>query len=315
MLRASIDLGTNTCLLLIANCDERTGVPLEAVEDHATVVRLGQGIDHARKFHPDAIERTLTCLKKYAERVRAHGISLDSVLAVATSQARDAENGPEFLDRVSREIGFRFKTLSGMDEARFTFLGGLLPGMNPRESAVIDIGGGSTEITGCSISAEGAQLETGMSVDVGAVRYTERYLSSDPVTDDEFWSCREAVDQAIQRFKSLRSTWVPKTQLIAVAGTAATLAQWHLGDREFSAKRIDGVVLTAGDLHRMVEELKWRTVDERVQLPGVTPGRADVLLAGALILWRALEELGFPSVQVSSRGLRYGILAVTPVSR
>jgi exopolyphosphatase/pppGpp-phosphohydrolase len=141
-----------------------------------------------------------------------------------------------------------------------TYLGGLLPGMDPARSAVIDIGGGSTEI----ISAGG-----GRSVDMGSVRFTERYLPSDPVRDEEFWACQKAVDDGLEGLAEWRKSAPKDLQLVAVAGTATTLGAWFLGLERFDAARLDGLVLSRGDLHRLVEELKWRTVAERAALPGV----------------------------------------------
>jgi exopolyphosphatase/guanosine-5'-triphosphate,3'-diphosphate pyrophosphatase len=218
---------------------------------------------------------------------------------VATSQARDAANGQEFFDRVSKETGFRFQVISGDDEAKYTFLGALLPGMSPERSAVIDIGGGSTELIG---------LGGGQSVDVGSVRFTERYLKSDPVTDGEFWACQAEIDRMLSVLAPWRDRLGDGVELVAVAGTATTLAAYHLGLAKFDARAIDQLVMTRGDIHRMVEELKWRSVDERMKLPGMEPGRADVLLAGSLILWRAMELLRFPECRVSTRGLRFGVL-------
>lgn len=302
MLRSSIDLGTNTCLLLIADWDPEKREVSRTISDHSVVVRLGQGVDQSRELAPPAMERTLMCLREYSQRVREAGLDPADTLAVATSQARDARNGQAFFDRVLAETGFRFRTLSGADEARYTFLGGLLPGMDFRACAVIDIGGGSTEFMA---------LKGGQSIDVGCVRYTERFFkgaSDAAVTDEQFWSCQDAIDLELHPLLEWRGTLAKKMQLVAVAGTATTLAAWHLGLNRFDASQIDEVVLTRGDVHRQVEELKWRTPAERRQLPGVEEGRADVLLAGALILWRAMEILNFPECRVSSRGLRYGIL-------
>jgi exopolyphosphatase/guanosine-5'-triphosphate,3'-diphosphate pyrophosphatase len=298
-LRCSIDLGTNTCLLLITEWQTGAPEPSRVVGDYATVVRLGQGVDRARELQPEAIERTLACLRQYAAHVRVAGGSPSDVVCVATSQARDARNGAEFFGRVEQETGFRFRVISGDDEAKFTFLGALLPGMSPESSAVIDIGGGSTEI----IASVGGQ-----SVDVGSVRFTERFLKSDPVTDEEFWRCQDAIDEALEPLLVLRKKLPRSTSLVAVAGTATTLATWHLMLSKFDAARIDRLRLSRGDIHRMVEELKWRTVEERCALPGMERGRADVLLAGALILWRSMELLGFAEAFVSTRGLRYGVL-------
>lgn len=302
---SSIDLGTNTCLLLISEWDPKTRQVSRVIEDHATVVRLGQGVDQNRMLAPEAIERTLACLKKYSAVVRAAGLDPSLTVAVATSQARDAKNGTAFFERVREESGFVFRTITGDQEAEFTFLGGLLPGMNPQGSAVVDIGGGSTEFM--SYSQKKGHLH-GQSLDIGCVRFTERYLRSNPVTDDQFWSCQAAIDQALEPMKAWRAQLASQTQLIAVAGTATTLAAWHLELKKFDASRVDQVELTRGDVHRMVEELKWRTTEERQALPGLEPGRADVLLAGALILWRSMEVLDFKTARVSSRGLRFGVL-------
>jgi exopolyphosphatase/guanosine-5'-triphosphate,3'-diphosphate pyrophosphatase len=298
-LKASIDLGTNTCLLLLANCDVVSGEVLDVLSDHSTVVRLGQGVDRARTLHPEAMARTLECLRRYSDEVRAAGLLPSQVIAVATSQARDARNGREFFDQVEKETGIKFRVISGDEEARASFLGGLLPGMTPLSTCIIDIGGGSTEL----VSAQG-----GTSIDIGSVRFTERFLKTDPVTDEEFWACEEAIDRELESLIPWRKTLPQGAQLVGVAGTATTLAAWQLGLPHFVASRIDGLELSRGDLHRMVEELKWRTAEERRQLPGVEPLRADVLLAGALILWRATEVLGFSSVTISTRGLRFGIL-------
>ncbi len=301
MIRASIDLGTNTCLLLIAET-AAAGSAQEVkrvISDHSTIVRLGKGVDQNRELASEAMERTLTCLKDYAAKAKAAGARPEEAICVATSQARDAKNGKAFFDRVEKETGFRFRVISGDDEAKYTFLGALLPGMDPSRSAVIDIGGGSTEIISGS---------TGGSVDLGSVRFTERYLKSNPVTDDEFWACQDEVDRMLEGLKPARAKLPADVALVAVAGTATTLAAWYLELPKFDAAKIDQVILTRGDVHRMVEELKWRTVEERMKLTGIEEGRADVLLAGALILWRAMELLDFPECRISTRGLRFGVL-------
>ena len=298
MIRASIDLGTNTCLLLVSEWDEKSHSLRKIVSDHATVVRLGQGVDQNRVLHPDAMKRTLDCLKGYSKIVLDNGADPAQTICVATSQARDAKNGSEFFEKVKKETGFRFRIISGDEEARYTFLGALLPGMRATDYSVIDIGGGSTEFMTES---------SGMSLDIGSVRFTERYLKSDPVTDQEFWACQEAIDQVLQKAFPWREKLPKNLQLLAVAGTATTLAAWFQGLEKFDPKVIESTTLTCGDVHRLVEELKWRSVAERQKLPGIEPGRADVLLAGALILWRSMEVLRFADAKISTRGLRFGI--------
>lgn len=307
MIRSSIDLGTNTCLLLIADCNSSTGKVEKIISDHARIVRLGQGVDQNRRFLPEAMERTRECLKEYSQIVRKSGADPSQTLAIATSQARDSSNAQEFFGMIEKETGFKFRQITGEEEAQATFLGGLLPEILPMNSAVIDIGGGSTELTAF---AEESQKLVGQSLDMGSVRFTERYLKSDPVTDKEFWECQAAIDTEIEKW---RSEWKPRVgnrpiQLVAVAGTATSLACLHLGLQRYDREVLDACVLTRGDVHRLVEELKWRTHSERRQMPAMEPQRADVILAGALILWRTLERLGFEACRISTRGLRFGVL-------
>lgn len=297
MIRASIDLGTNTCLLLIAEVAE--GVVTRVILDRSTVVRLGQGVDRSHALHPDAITRTSQCLRGYASMCICHGVKPSDVVCVATATARDAENGKSFFDSVEAQFGFRFKTISGDEEARCMFQGGLLPGMEPASSAVIDIGGGSTEFR---------SLNEGMSFQMGSVRFTERFLKSNPVTDSEFWACQAEIDSILEGAQSWRLGLPKNTSLIGVAGTVVNVASAFLELKEFNPEALNQCTLHRGDVHRIVEELKWRTVEERRLIPGIESGREDVILAGALILWRAMERLEFETLRVSTRGLRFGVL-------
>ena len=300
MIRIALDLGTNTCLMLIAEVDPTTSKILKVLHDESRIVRLGQGVDQNRKFHPDAMQRAMSALMEYSSLVKRMGFDPSTAACVATSQARDAQNSSEFFDEVKQKTGFKFQVISGEDEARFTFLGALLPGMNPQYAAVIDIGGGSTEMI---------SLHERKSIDIGSVRYTERFLHSNPVTDEEFWACQESIDQELEVFQTWRRSLKQAPDVVAVAGTVTTLAAWYMGLSHFDAQRIDGLVLTRGDVHRMVEELKWRSIQERRTLPCMEPMRADVILAGAMILLRIMELLDLPECVVSTRGLRFGVLS------
>ncbi len=297
MLRASIDLGTNTCLMLLAEVE--SGQIKKVLGDYARIIRLGEGVDKTRSLQPEAIERTLTCLAEYKEIIFQAGIVPGDVVCVATSQARDASNGEAFLDKVKEECGFRFSVLSGKDEAHLSFLGSLLPGMDPSNHAVVDVGGGSTEFV---------TAKEDRSVGLGSVRFTERYLESDPVTDEEYMICLDKIDNKLEELTDWRSSIPADMQMLAVAGTATTLASWHLGQEEFDAAEVEEIQLTKEDLQQMVEDLKSMTVAERREQVGIEPKRADVLLAGAMIMWRTMGKLRFPICSISSRGLRYGVL-------
>ncbi len=297
MLKASIDLGTNTCLMLVAEIE--SGSVKKVLGDYARIVRLGGGVDKTGHLQSDAITRTLTCLNEYSKIISTSGISPDDVICVATSQARDAENGKEFFTRVETELGFGFRVISGRDEARLSFTGSLLPNMEACDHAVVDIGGGSTEFV---------TVNDGQSVDLGSVRFTERYLNSDPVTDEEFNICLNEVDDKLEELVEWRGAIPSNMQMLAVAGTATTLASWHLRLREFDSAEVENVQLTSANLFQMVEDLKLMSVKERRDQIGIDPKRADVLLAGAMIMWRTMEKLKFQTCNISSRGLRYGVL-------
>lgn len=297
MLRVSIDLGTNTCLMLLA--EVKSGQIKKVLGDYARTIRLGEGVDQTRSLQPEAIERTLTCLAEYKSIISEVGISPGDVVCVATSQARDASNGGAFFDKVEEECGLRFSVLSGKDEARLCFMGSLLPGMDPSNHAVVDIGGGSTEFV---------TAKEDLSVDLGSVRFTERYLKSDPVTDEEFIKCLDKIDNKLEELAGWRSSIPADMQMLAVAGTATTLASWHLEQETFNAAEVEKVQLSKENLQQMVEGLKSMTVAERREQVGIEPKRADVLLAGAMIMWRTMGKLRFPNCSVSSRGLRYGVL-------
>lgn len=298
MLEASIDLGTNTCLLLVKDGDR-------VLHDESTVVRMGQDVDRTGELHPDAMKRAQDCIARYADVATKLGVQPAHIVAVGTAQARDAKNAKDFFARVTTQTGVKFQVLSGDQEARATFLGAALPGMNVESMVVMDIGGGSTEL----VSHAG-----GTSLNMGAVRMTERYLKTSTSqglapTDAEFWACEAAIDKELKTLLSWRRT-LQAPQLVTVAGTAVTLAMLQLASSQYDREKLDGMLLTRGDAHRWVEELKWRSVAERQAMTGMEPKRADVILAGALIYWRAMEVLDFKQAVISTRGLRYGVLKI-----
>ncbi len=305
MKRASIDLGTNTCLLLVA---EPGPDGLRVLHDESNVVRLGEGVAATGMLQPGAMNRARECLRRYATIAQSHGVRPQDILAVGTAQARDAKNATGYFESIEKELGIRFRILSGEEEARATFLGARLDGIDPRRMAVMDIGGGSTELVARPDPAGGI---TGTSLPIGAVKITEQHLHSNPPADAEFWAAEDAINRALGVLKPWRSGLVKtagtEPVFVAVAGTAVTLAMLQEGITDFDAGRIDGVRIRRGDAHRLVEELKWRTVEERKAMPGMEAKRADVILAGALIFWRVMEELDFQEAVISTRGLRYGV--------
>jgi exopolyphosphatase/guanosine-5'-triphosphate,3'-diphosphate pyrophosphatase len=309
MIQASIDLGTNTCLLLVREFSHNSGRSERILHDESTVVRLGEGVSASGELLEAAMARAEACLTRYVEIASRFGVKPHEMVAVGTAQARDARNAKPFFEHLKDSLGLNFRILSGDEEAKATFLGAKLPFMDPSKMVVMDIGGGSTELVAMPRPDQGI---LGESLNIGAVKITEKYLHSNPVTDQEFWAAEEAVIRELSRLKAWRKNLAGVIQgeprFVAVAGTAVTLAMIQAGVTAFKASEIDGVVITRGDAHRMVEELKWRTAEERKAMPGMEPKRADVILAGALIFWRVMEELDFHQAIISTRGLRFGIL-------
>jgi exopolyphosphatase/guanosine-5'-triphosphate,3'-diphosphate pyrophosphatase len=303
MIQASIDLGTNTCLLLVRDSNGAI------LHDESTVVRLGEGVATSGLLKEEAVLRARKCIERYIGIAAGFGVKADRIVAVGTAQARDAGNAAAFFAALKSESGVDFRILSGEEEARATFLGAALPGIPPSRMVVMDIGGGSTELVALP---EGATGILGSSLGIGAVKITERFLLSDPVTDREFWAAEDAIDRELSSMAGWRSELDRKIKgdplFVAVAGTAVTLAMLQMATPEYDRTRIDGFELKSGDVHRLVEELKWRSIEERKGMAGMEAKRADVLLAGALIFWRVMEKLRFPVVRISTRGLRYGVL-------
>jgi exopolyphosphatase/guanosine-5'-triphosphate,3'-diphosphate pyrophosphatase len=297
---ATIDIGTNTVLLLVA---ERRGAALVPVEEHATITRLGQGVDRTRQLAPEAIARTNACLDAYAEIVRAAGAT--RVAVVGTSAMRDAGGGEAVRAHVRDRFGVEARTISGDEEARLTFAGALsgLEGKagDAGDVLVFDIGGGSTEVV---VGRRGATaLGFAHSFDIGSVRMTERHIAADPPRAEELAAVRASA-------RTIFSS-IPRTSLagppVGIAGTVTTLAAVALGMETYDASRVHGLVLPASRLEEVVTDLAHKPLAERRATPGLEPKRADVIVAGGLVALALLEHLGAGEVMVSDRGVRWGL--------
>ncbi len=296
MLKACLDLGTNTALLLVGDWDEDSQTWSRIESDRSVYVRLGQGLVETKKFHPDALRRLEAALGEFSETLKQYGIPAREVIAVATASARDAIGAEELFAKIEKQFGLRFQTLSGEQEARGAFLGGVISTADQHSTVVVDLGGGSTE---CQTALGG------VSFPIGSVKLTERFFPNEWVSDEEVWVAQEFIDEILKkelnRFHGRNLHWV------GVAGTCTTLAQMQLGLAHFDASRIHGCEISVGDAHRWMSELKMRSRSERLELVGMDPNRADVLFAGALLLWRVMENFSAKSLRVSTRGLRYGL--------
>ena len=290
---AALDLGSNTSLLLIAEVEN--GRLVKVLRDENNVTRMGQEVHARRRFHPDALARMEACLAQYGEFIRA--AQCDKVIAVATSAARDVANGAELID-IGKRHGIPIHIISGPREAELTYRGALCDRSSTEHLAVVDVGGGSTEVIG---AYEGSPR--GISIDVGSVRLTEMFLPDHPVGAEAL----KALGQHIEKsFAGAQLDRLEITEVVAVAGTPTTLAALELG-RPFSEEHVHRFRLELATIERWIQHLARLGVAERERLPGMQPKRADVIVAGAMILAGAMRALRKEAITVSTLGVRYGV--------
>ncbi|ABS24915.1 Ppx/GppA phosphatase family protein [Anaeromyxobacter sp. Fw109-5] len=295
---AAIDVGTNTVLLTVA---ERRGASLAPLVERAEITRLGRGVDATGRLDPGGIRDTVAVLAAYAGEARALGAEI--VACVATSAARDAGNGAEFFEAARRAAGLAPEVISGDEEARLVYASAWRDFGGAGPLAVLDVGGGSTEFT----VGDGPAPRARTSLQVGAVRLTERHVRGDPTTAAEVGALRRAAREALQPI----ATMAPppgQARLVGVAGTVTTLAAVEQALPAYDAERVHGATLTLASADALVARLAALTVRERAALPGMEPKRADVILAGAIVVVEALRTAGFDRLIVSDRGVRWGLL-------
>lgn len=279
---AAFDCGTNSLRLLIADIEGNT---FREVFRGMEIVRLGQGVDKAGEFHPDAIARTLAGVDLFMNELRRRGV--ERIRFCATSATRDAKNRDLFLEGVNERLGVYPEVISGDEEAALSFQGASRE-FSPNEAPflVVDIGGGSTEFVFGSESVEAAK-----SVNIGCVRMSERHFHTDPPSHAEIELAIADIKEAIKAAASV----VPITQaktLIAVAGTATTVAAAVLGLDKYDPYAIHLARIPAKKVHEISQMFLSMTHAERAALPYMHPGRVDVITAGALVLSQILDATG-----------------------
>lgn len=296
---AAIDIGTNSVLLLIA---ERRPSGLVALQERATITRLGQGVDRTRVLSPEACDRTLRCLDEYAALIRAHEVTQIDV--VGTSAMRDAQGGDSFIAAARGLLGFAPRVIAGAEEARLTFEGALTGTGVSGPVVVVDVGGGSTEIVVGRTHADTAQVALSVSLDIGSVRLHERHLKGDLPTSRAVAELRADVRRALEGAPApfLGATFV------GVAGTMTTLAAMDAGLAVYDGRVVHGYRLGQQTISRFAETLVAEPAQVRRQRVGLDPARADVIAAGALIVDEVLRWAGADSLVVSDRGVRWGVV-------
>jgi len=300
---AALDCGTNSTRLLVAGPDG------EVLEREMRITRLGEGVDATRRLSEEAVARTVGVLAEYRRLMDAHGVSRARL--VATSAVRDADNAEAFLSAAAEATGVVPEVLSGLEEGRLSFAGavaGLPTAAGSGPVLVVDIGGGSTEL---AAGVPGAPLDqvAAISVDVGCVRVSERFLRHDPPRADELARARAFVDEALARAKEALPALEPGGTLVGLAGTVSTLASLAQGLERYERDRIHHFELSRREVARWLAVLAADDHAGRLARPGMVRGREDVIVGGVLVLDAVMEDFDRNRCLVSEDDILDGIVA------
>ena len=298
---AFIDIGTNTVLCLIAELRDKGR--FRVLADLAEISRLGQGVDQSGLIGAEGERRSRELLERYLAACK--GLGVEEITAVGTSALREARNSLEVRERWRQEMGLRVRVISGDEEAAYSFLAvqrGLTLGA--REVLVIDIGGGSTEF----IRGNEGGVVRALSIDVGSVRLTERFLHADPAGEDECAAMVAAIDRDLTSIREALDGSDTQLTLVGIAGTFTTLAAVEKRLVRYSHSAVHGACLKLAEVKRQVRLFQGKSIAERKLIPGLEAKRADVILAGAWLTERIMTRFGVNRVVVSDQGVRYGLL-------
>ncbi len=294
---ATIDVGSNSVLLHVARRLENGR--FETLADLSAVTRLGESLHRTGVISERAATRTIARLEAYAAAMQAFRVR--AFAAVGTMCLRVAANTPEFVARARDVTGIPIEVISGEEEARLSYVGAASSfGGEAGDIAVFDVGGGSTEFT----FGKGRRVARRFSIDIGAVRLMETYLGPEPVAREALQQMARELEHAFARLGTLPSFDV----LVGAGGTLTTMAAVMLELPEYDAARVHRAVLHTDEVERQLELYRSLTLEARQRIPGMQPGRADVILAGASIVHAVMARLGTQEVVVSDRGLRHGLL-------
>lgn len=293
---AAIDCGTNSTRLLVS----RDG---ETVERLMIITRLGQGVDATGRLAPEAVDRTTAVLREYRAVMDRHGVG--RVRMTATSAARDAANREDFFAAAEAVVGVRPELLSGEEEGRLSFVGataGLDPGDGP--FLVVDIGGGSTEF-----AVGGAEFEGAVSVDMGCVRMTEKFLEHDPPRPEELTACLSVVQVHLDDVARELPAVLEARTFVGLAGTVSTVAAVELGLAAYDREAIHHLELPRAAVEDVFRTLATETRAQRLENPGMEEARADVIVGGCCVLVKLMRHWGLETCLVSEADILDGLVA------
>ena len=296
MIIASIDIGTNTALLLIAEAELSSG-KITPLQNEYRMPRIGQGTKKSGVISSDRLKLLFTVLDEYDKIIRK--FNCEQVIISGTNAFRMADNSPFISKEIKNIYGYDLNVISGEQEAEYAYLGAISGLEESTTSAVIDIGGSSTEI----IAGEGNKIISKRSLQLGSISATEQFLKHSPPLKPEI----ENLKLEIQ--KSFSSIFLKENQkhVIAIAGTATTLSSMILGLKEFDEDKVNNSTISVQDMKKIIEDLNYLGASDILDRYGsVMVGREDIIFAGVYILLQFMESFKIDSIKVSTRGIRYG---------
>ena len=300
MIFASIDIGSNTIRLLVAEDDG-----LDPLSHERAITCLAKGIESTGKLNPEGVSNSLDAIKKFMQIVSDHSVSPEHIIVGATSALREGADADEFIARAHESAGANIHVLTESEEANATALGIMAGFPDTKDAFLLDIGGGSTE----AIAVLGGKVRSWHSETVGVVKLIDRHIHSDPPTKAELETLnRESDFIAGEIFKTFDSSvrW-NDIEFIATAGTATTAASVDLSLSEYDRHLVNGHEVTRKSLYDMYERFSLMSLSERSQVPGLGKGREDLIIPGLALTISIMNMFGFNSMKVSDNGLLEGL--------
>ncbi|MDQ6987336.1 MAG: Ppx/GppA phosphatase family protein [Mariprofundaceae bacterium] len=303
MMRATIDIGSNTFRLLIANAND-SGTWETEYYTHR-IVRLGEGLHRSGRLSAAGMARAITAMQEFSAIIKQHGLTPDSTYAVATAAMREAENGPELQQHIRTETGIDIHIIDGDTEAELSLAGAaaVVDVKKRQDMLLFDIGGGSTEF----VRARHARVNDAISRKLGVVRLVETHLHSDPPSTADYNAMLTSADEHLA---AVEMHWgddrIPE-YLVGTAGTVTTLAAVHLNLHPYVVEKINNHVISKIAFTQLRDRLLAMSLAKRQTLPSIEQGRADLMVAGLAIIEAIFKRWNYPEMTIVDAGLLEGV--------
>lgn len=297
MIRASVDIGTNSVKLSVGDV---SGREISMIEDVSTVTKLGEGLAASGNLSSDAVKRTSLAVLGYVNRAKE--LKACDIIIAGTMALRSAKNSFELIKSIKQLTNIDVRTISGEEEAKLSFAAALYGIEGARSSKVVtfDTGGGSTEF----VFGENGAITYEKSINIGAIRLTEKYFAKTPVSEEELKIAQREITEEISKEGISSSNAI----LVAMGGNVTSMAAVKEGMEVYDAKKIQGYLLTRDDADKLAKKFAFCSLEERKKIKGLEAARAEIITAGACIVRGAMEVCRSDSLTVSDLGLRRMLL-------